>query len=345
MKRRSCGAVHGEPRSAPFGPCWPFWPFWPSAVPGLPLTGATVLAVVRLSGGLPVAGRQAVAAVVAAAMPPAGRPGRSGPFGRAGRRRRSRGARSPAPRAGGRVVRGRGGPRSSTPRWSAADGAWRGRRIGGRLRRRRDRRGSGARRRGPRLTRSAGWVGTCWSAATGGGATWPVAALGRPVRARAGGRPRTRGAVVAAFVMVRAAVAPAHEPVWPGRRPGRSSAAGAARQVAGHRYSDVGGSIGPIRRPMIPQARVETRPRRRSGSAVDDVQLARRLVEHDRAVRAADDDVLDARAVLARRGRCPGSTEKAIPSRSGRSLPAIRYGSSWPSRPMPCPVRWKNASP
>ncbi len=51
-----------------------------------------------------------------------------------------------------------------------------------------------------------------------------VSALGRPVRARSGGRPRTRGAVVAAFVMVRAAVAPAHEPVWPGSesRPGQA---------------------------------------------------------------------------------------------------------------------------
>ena len=76
--------------------------------------------------------------------------------------------------------------------------------------------------------------------------------------------PRTRGAVVAALVMVRAAVAPAHEPVRPGSasRPGRRGD-GAARWVAGHRYSDLGGPIGPIRRPMIPQARIETRPRRR----------------------------------------------------------------------------------
>src|SRR5687768_381696 len=35
-------------------------------------------------------------------------------------------------------------------------------------------------------------------------------------------------------------------------------------------------------------------------SALDDVQLARRLVEHDRPVLATDDDVLDAGTVLAR---------------------------------------------
>src|SRR6478609_470150 len=38
---------------------------------------------------------------------------------------------------------------------------------------------------------------------------------------------------------------------------------------------------------------------RRRGSAVDDVQLARRFVERDRAVRAADHDVLDPGAVFA----------------------------------------------
>src|SRR6188472_2765734 len=60
---------------------------------------------------------------------------------------------------------------------------------------------------------------------------------------------------------------------------------------------------GATRRPMIPQpARSATWrrvPDRRPGSAVDDVQVARRFVERDRAIRAADHDVLDAGPVLA----------------------------------------------
>ena len=55
------------------------------------------------------------------------------------------------------------------------------------------------------------------------------------------------------------------------------------------------------RRPMIPQGAAKPRPAGRS--AGDDGQLARRLVEDDRPVLAAHDDVLDPRAVRGRRGR------------------------------------------
>src|SRR4030095_6101183 len=41
----------------------------------------------------------------------------------------------------------------------------------------------------------------------------------------------------------------------------------------------------------------------------------------------------------------PGSTENAIPARRGSSLPAIRYGSSCSSRPMPWPGRGMKCPP
>ena len=34
-----------------------------------------------------------------------------------------------------------------------------------------------------------------------------------------------------------------------------------------------------------------------------------------------------------------------MPGSSTSPLPATMYGSSCDSRPIPCPVRWKNASP
>ena len=84
----------------------------------------------------------------------------------------------------------------------------------------------------------AGGDGACSSAATGGGATWP----GPPSVARFGrgpaGVPRTRAAVVSALVMVRAAVAPAHRPAWPGGRPRPGWRRGSGAVGGGHRYSD-----------------------------------------------------------------------------------------------------------
>src|SRR3989304_3359255 len=41
----------------------------------------------------------------------------------------------------------------------------------------------------------------------------------------------------------------------------------------------------------------------------------------------------------------PGSMEKTIPPSRVRSLPSTRYGSSWTSRPIPCPVRWVKRAP
>src|SRR4029079_2441538 len=57
---------------------------------------------------------------------------------------------------------------------------------------------------------------------------------------------------------------------------------------------------GATRRPMIPQPAGEKAepPPARGSSAVDDVQLARGLVEPDGAIRAADHDVFDPGAVF-----------------------------------------------
>ena len=114
---------------------------------------------------------------------------------------------------------------------------------------------------------AVGWAGTIRS---GGDRRRDVAlrSIGRPSRARARRCPWTWGAMVPTFVMMRSAVTPAHRAFRPGTA-SRSERAPPKRRV---RWLVIdtrtaGGSIGPIRRPMIPQARA--RPRR--GSAVDDV--------------------------------------------------------------------------
>ena len=76
----------------------------------------------------------------------------------------------------------------------------------------------------------------------------------------------------------------------------------------------------------------------------DDVQLGRGGVEALAAVGGAGDDVLDPRAPRVPNVDARLDAEDVAPT-SGSSFEATMYGSSCVSRPMPWPVRWRNASP
>src|SRR5687768_2509244 len=81
------------------------------------------------------------------------------------------------------------------------------------------------------------------------------------------------------------------DPGWASRAGG--SATGRRRWMVGIGSQVLGGPLGYGAAPMIPQVPTDAV----RGSALDDVQVAGRLIEQDRSVFPADDDVLDAGAV------------------------------------------------
>ena len=142
-------------------------------------------------------------------------------------------------------------------------------------------------------------------------------ALGRGRRAGAGGPP---GAACACG------------------RAGRAGSSGerrglvAPREKVSHRWALGVGREADRSADDTPLARTAER---RVGSARDDQQVARRLVERRPARRPRRPRCPRSGRRTGPRGRCPGSTLNAMPGASGSPLPATRYGSSWPSSPMP----------
>ena len=195
MKRRSCGAVQGEPRSAPFWPGWPFWPwlsvsgragrsgrwarsgrgwpFWPLGRCGAPEPLLASLAVLAHRASVARRRRSAGAAVWRAPCVA----GAARAWGRAvGVGQRTPRSSGPAEPARSAAARSSGGPawtgacaRRHGPARFAVD-----RDVG--------------RRRGRRTRSRARGRVACWSAATGRRRDLARTAFGRPVRAWSGGR-------------------------------------------------------------------------------------------------------------------------------------------------------------
>ena len=168
---------------------------------------------------------------------------------------------------------------------------------------------------------------------------------GRPVRGRVesgtfgragsdGDPPSSAVGARGRVVMRAAAMSPAHRPAGPAAMSRTEQRRSDDAVSGGHVISD--DLDGTHRAHPSPDdtagRRSAARGRRRS--AVDHVQLARRLVELDRAVRPAHDDVLDPGAVLAREVD-PGLHGEGHARPQRLRLPAMMYGSSWPSRPIP----------
>ncbi len=154
--------------------------------------------------------------------------------------------------------------------------------------------------------------------ARGGPAAASAVALGRGVghRAAPAGTGRARGVAdgpdgpscrvrrgAGRGAAVRGGAGSSGGPRWPGHRAAFGDAG--SPRIGGHRVLVVGRRhrSGPPWSGADDTAGGPARRPRAAASAVDDVQLAGRLVEHDRPVGAAHDDVLDARPVAARAGR------------------------------------------